>query len=283
MKVHILIPVHNRLIETKKCIASLLNQTYSNIEIYIIDDGSSDGTKEWVDKINATRIEGNGNLWWTGAIAKGVNYVLPLSKENDFIMTLNNDVVLDKNAINSLVLSSKKENNAIFGSLAIDNKTNFCMSSGAITKSWILNINFHPYREKMSSEVDNSLTEVSMLTGRSVLYPISVIKSVGNFDSKWLPHYGGDIEMTVRIKNAGYLLFIDPKSKVYVNREETGLNPGERYLSFSERLSSLFSIKSANSLYYRTILAIKIVPFYSIPSYIFITYLKIFFSLFFKK
>ena len=56
-KVSIIIPVYNRSNLIEQCIESLLNQTYKNIEIIIIDDNSSDSTLNKLDKyINNNNI-----------------------------------------------------------------------------------------------------------------------------------------------------------------------------------------------------------------------------------
>ena len=52
----IIIPTYNRANFLSKAIQSVLNQTYSNFELIIIDDGSTDGTKEIVSGLNDERI-----------------------------------------------------------------------------------------------------------------------------------------------------------------------------------------------------------------------------------
>lgn len=48
-KISIIIPTYNRKEKLEKCIDSILNQTYHNFEIIIVDDGSTDGTQEWLE------------------------------------------------------------------------------------------------------------------------------------------------------------------------------------------------------------------------------------------
>lgn len=53
-KISIIIPVYNTKDDIKKCIQSIINQTYSNLEIICIDDGSSDGTEKIIDELAAS-------------------------------------------------------------------------------------------------------------------------------------------------------------------------------------------------------------------------------------
>lgn len=48
-RVSVVVPVHNTKDYIKRCVDSLLNQTYSDIEIILVDNGSIDGSSEICD------------------------------------------------------------------------------------------------------------------------------------------------------------------------------------------------------------------------------------------
>jgi GT2 family glycosyltransferase len=278
--IHIIIPVHNRLSLTKQCIRSIENQTYSDWKIYVVDDGSSDGTFEWLSSLNNSNIKcikSDGSNWWTGSMHLGVKDALKNSLKNDYIMSINNDIVLSINAIEALINSIKDNPKGIFSSISISNdEDKKIMSSGAKMISWALNIAKHPFYGREYEDLDNfSKVEVDMLTGRSVLYPISVFDNNNSFDYKRFPQYGGDNEFTNRAHKLGYKLFIDPLSVVYVQRSETGLNPIDRALNFSEKIQSLFTIRSVNNIVIRTRFALLVPPIYARPTYLVISMIKI--------
>ena len=78
MTVNIIIPVFNRINETKKIISNLrVQNTDEEIKILIIDDGSNDGTSEWLTlQEDLFVLRGNGKLLWGGAINLGINYII---------------------------------------------------------------------------------------------------------------------------------------------------------------------------------------------------------------
>ena len=55
--ISIIIPVYNVSLYIGKCIESIINQTYKNIEIICVDDGSTDGSAEICD---GYRVQGTG-------------------------------------------------------------------------------------------------------------------------------------------------------------------------------------------------------------------------------
>lgn len=54
--VTVVIPTNNRLPLLRRAIASVLAQTFGNWEVYIVDDGSTDGTQEAIRSMNDPRI-----------------------------------------------------------------------------------------------------------------------------------------------------------------------------------------------------------------------------------
>jgi len=56
-KISVIIPTYNRKNLIENAITSVLNQTYKNLEVLIIDDGSTDNTKEIIDKFSDKRVK----------------------------------------------------------------------------------------------------------------------------------------------------------------------------------------------------------------------------------
>jgi len=55
--ISIIIPTYNRVDLISKAIESVFKQTYQNFEIIVVDDGSTDGTKEYMESVNYKKIK----------------------------------------------------------------------------------------------------------------------------------------------------------------------------------------------------------------------------------
>jgi GT2 family glycosyltransferase len=88
------------------CLDSALSQTYQNYEILIVDNGSIDGTPEFIKKKypQLRLIENDKNL----GFAAGHNLAIKNS-DGEFILCLNQDVILDKNFLQKAVEQFKKD------------------------------------------------------------------------------------------------------------------------------------------------------------------------------
>ena len=66
MRIAAIITCHNRKEKTLVCLKSLF-QIIQNIDVFLTDDGSTDGTSEAVKKIypQVNIIQGDGNLFWS--------------------------------------------------------------------------------------------------------------------------------------------------------------------------------------------------------------------------
>ena len=253
-KLFIIIPVHNRINYTRRCLNCLREQTFKNFNIILIDDGSSDGTAEILANNfpEVHLIKGDGNLWWTGAVNLALNQVLTKAEERDYILTINNDTVFDKNYVENLVYSSEKQPDSIIGSIALDSKSNRILDGGI--KLNLISAKFSSINEGKEysiNRISNRWVKINFLSGRGLLIPVKVIKKIGLFDDIALPHYGADYEFTYRAKKNGFNLFIDYLAVVYNDVSVSGINNSFQKIEWIELLESFFSIRSKHCIKYR--------------------------------
>src|SRR5699024_7704751 len=107
VKVSIIIPAYNVEDYIEQCIKSVIQQSYSNIEIIVINDGSTDGTRKIIEKY----IENNENLVLKNQDNQGQsaarNKGIELSK-GEYIMFLDSDDYLSTNTVKNLVSNIEK-------------------------------------------------------------------------------------------------------------------------------------------------------------------------------
>jgi len=275
--VYIVIPVHNRINKTIKCLDSIYSQNYKDFSIIVIDDGSIDKTSQILSKKYPSLkvLQGSGSLFWTGAVNLGIKYVLNISKEGDWILLVNNDVIMEQDVIYELTTFALEQNrHVIINALSVDlSDRETIIKSGTTVKSWFLNITQHILQGSRRSELASTgAVKADLLTGRCLLHPVEVFHAIGNYDCKKFPHYGGDDEFTARAKKHGYELYVIPSAIVYLDNNKTWANN----LNIIDRL---FGIRSGINLLNRWKITNAIVPLISRPSYFLIAVIKSFYVL----
>jgi glycosyltransferase involved in cell wall biosynthesis len=118
-KVSVLILNWNRMLETCSCIDSILNQSYKNIEIIIIDNGSTDGSQKYIKNLYQDIIkyvELEKNYGCPGGRNIGLKHC-----NGDYIFFCDNDGLLHSKAIeNSLNIILSSDNIAIVSGIVIE-------------------------------------------------------------------------------------------------------------------------------------------------------------------
>ena len=236
----VLVPVHNRLRRTESVVDCLRRQeTTAKVVIVIIDDGSTDGTSEYLAaQTDVVTLNGNGALFWGGAMEMGLRYALELCTAGDYILFLNDDTTFAPDYIEMLMRASRLNDKAIVGSMIHEEgKTPPLSSIGPridITRMRVVDI----FDELAAAEKAN-LAEFyfpDALSGRGTLFPIEFFRKYGTLIPRLLPHYFGDYEITMRFKRHGARLVVARDAYVlsppiYGNSAE-GMGRIQRYFSF---------------------------------------------------
>lgn len=248
-KIGIIIPIFNGIDLTKKCLENLdkqinsAKQTNIKHEIVIIDDGSTDGSADWISSNypNIEVLKGNGNLWWSGGVNKGAKYAIETLRV-DYILLWNNDIFTDTNYFTELhdIIAKEKADTIIGSKIYYDPQFQKIWSMGAIfdTKSgkkYLVGFN------QNDTENFSKAIEVDWLPGMGTLIHRSVIETIGYWDEKVFPQYHGDSDFTFRAKIKGYKIKAYPQLRIWNNKEQTGLSHRGK---FKFLFRSLFDIKS---------------------------------------
>ncbi len=209
--VSVIIVNYNGSVYLDECISSLLAQTYPAIEIIFVDNGSSDGSCEYVKKnFPSVKIIANDeNL----GFAKGNNIGIKAAK-GELIATLNNDTKVTSRWLEELVDAINFDANVgmcaskmlFMKNAEFINSTGICISrSGAC---W----------DRGMFERDNgqyeSTSEVFGPCAGAAMYRKSMLEDIGLFDEDFYA-YMEDVDLAFRGRLRGWKCLYVPEAVVY--------------------------------------------------------------------
>ncbi len=127
MEVSVIIPAYNSEKFLAKCIDSILNQTYSDFELLLINDGSTDTTanicENYLEKDSRVKVYHQQNSGPSTARNTGLKYA-----QGKWIVFVDSDDYLDNDYLESLFLNECKVDLAIGGyKKNLKNKITSCM------------------------------------------------------------------------------------------------------------------------------------------------------------
>lgn len=107
--VSVILPIYNKEKELEQCIKSLMNQTYDNLEIILVNDGSTDSSRRICERFlkddHRIKLINKENEGVELARLTGLNYAT-----GTYITFVDPDDWLSNNAIELLINAIKKEN-----------------------------------------------------------------------------------------------------------------------------------------------------------------------------
>ncbi len=206
--VSIIIPCYNSEKWVSDAIQSCLDQTYSNIEIIVVDDGSTDQSVEAVQMFKDPRLKiiQQENRGVCAARNRGLS-----EAKGEYINYLDADDLIIHNKVESHLKAIRHKNRAIAAGYAISFRDGEKPDAAKTPMNWML---YDKYFSAMEVLIDMRIKTRQMLQTASWLIPRKVVNDAG----KWREDIkmGTDYEYIWRVLNSGgQLICIDGPAVFY--------------------------------------------------------------------
>ena len=233
----------NRLELLRACLASLSAQTHSSFEVCVVDNGSSDGSADFVESIipqfpvRLRLIRNQFNIGFCAANNKGIR-----ATENELIVLLNNDAEAEPGwleALEAAIRTSPEIGMVASKILVWEDPTR-------IDKCGHLIYPDGQNRGRGSGQVDRGqfdrVQHVLWPDGCAAMYRRAMLEDVGDFDEDFFA-YADDAELGLRGRQAAWECLYTPHARVRHHRGATlGLGSARR-LTLIERNRVLLVVK----------------------------------------
>lgn len=242
--VYVVIPNWNGKKLMGDVLDSLKSQTYKNFKILVVDNGSGDGSADFIRKhypfVNV--LELGKNHGFSGGVNAGIKYAL--AREADYVALLNNDARADPKWLTELVkrMQVNPKIGIVTGKLLQFPKTTFFDSSGDFYSIW--GMPFPRGRDEPDTAQYEKAEPVPAASGGASLYRRELFKDIGLFDEDFFAYYE-DVDISLRTQLAGWKIWYQPTAVAYhqIGATSSKLSGFARY----------HSIKNYYYLYYKNL------------------------------
>lgn len=232
VKATVIIPNYNGLSYMEMCLASLEKQTSREFEILIVDNGSTDGSVEWLKEREIPTIFLKENTGFSGAVNVGIR-----SANTPFVILLNNDIETDPRYVEQLLYAIQRSKKIFSVSAKMIQLYHKDLMDDAGDLYTLLGWAVQRGVGQSSSGYQRPVRVFSACAGAGI-YRKSVFDEIGYFDEMHFA-YLEDLDVGYRAKIMGYDNVYCPKAVVYHVGSGTS---GSKYNSFKVRLAARNSI-----------------------------------------
>ena len=218
-KITIVIPHFNGIDILKDCLNSLFQNIFTGYTTLLIDNGSTDGSQDFVKKEypQVRLIENEKNLGYAGACNQGIDL-----SDTPYVLLLNNDTVMPENFLQHMLSAIEKDEKISMVQpkiLSIQNKDRFDYSGAAGGE---LDIFGYPFaRGRIFDDVEQDLNQYDSLdstcfwtSGCALLLRKRVTDEIGTLDEDFFAHQE-EIDLNWRAQLAGYRNVVTTETFIY--------------------------------------------------------------------
>jgi poly-beta-1,6 N-acetyl-D-glucosamine synthase len=207
-EVSVIVPAYNEGLVVVNCVKSLLKQTYKNLEIIIVDDGSSDDTRHLGEQLQEQYASVRFYAKKNGGKASALNHGIARSS-GEIIVCIDADSIFIPGTIKHLVESFIDPLvGAVGGNVKVANRENVLSRHQATEYVQGLTI------QRKAFAFMNSMTIISGAIGA---FRKEALDKIGGYSSDTLVE---DMDITLSIARAGYKIEYNPRAIAYTEAPE---------------------------------------------------------------
>ena len=228
IKVTVIIPNYNGLKFMEPCFKALELQIYHKFQILVVDNGSTDGSVEWLKEHQIPTIFLDTNTGFSGAVNVGIR-----AAKTPYVLLLNNDTEPDCHFIGEMVKAIERSPKIFSVSSKMIQMYHKDKMDDAGDMYTLLGWAFQRGVGRPATGYNRSCPVFSACAGAAI-YRREVFETIGYFDEMHFA-YLEDIDVGYRAKIYGYKNVYCPSAMVYHVGSGTS---GSRYNSFKVRLAA---------------------------------------------
>ena len=221
----IIIPNYNGLNFMEPCFESLEKQTMKNFKILVVDNGSTDGSVEWLKEHEVPTIFLPENTGFTGAVNVGIK-----AADTPYVILLNNDTKVDPRYVEAMerAISSSEKIFSVSSKIHQMYRPELMDDAGDMYSvlGWAYQRGVGRPEEKY-----NKPRRIFAACAAAAIYRREVFEEIGYFDQMHFA-YLEDIDVGYRAKLYGYDNIYCPDAIVYHVGSGTS---GSKYNAFKVR------------------------------------------------
>lgn len=232
--IYIIILNTNKRDDTLDCLTSLQKNTYTDFHIILLDNNSTDGSKEAVRSAfpEVQIIELSENHGYAGNNNVGIQ--LALEQNADWILVLNEDTILAPDSLQNLIdVGESDPTIGILGPMVYHwHEPDVIQSAGCfLGPNWS---SIHLGKDEVDKGQYTEPHPVEWISGCAILVRRQVVEQVGMIDPR-LFIYWEETEWCMRAARAGWKIIHVPKAKIWHKGVKRNFQPKPTFYYYETR------------------------------------------------
>ncbi|OOG37402.1 hypothetical protein B0E51_16225 [Rhodanobacter sp. C05] len=209
-QVSIVVPVYNHLEQTRHCLHALAQVgTSYTFEVIVVDDGSTDGSAEWLADCPQVRIQ---RMAENGGFVSACNAGARIARGR-YLVFLNNDTEVTTGWLDALIGTFEQYPGCGLVGAKLIYPDGSLQEAGGIVFADGNACNYGRGGSPQDPRY-NFVREVDYCSGACIALPTELFRTVGGFDLRYAPAYYEDTDLAFSVRAAGYSVIYQPRAEV---------------------------------------------------------------------